>query len=180
VRVLPHSISFAQGAALNVPYGTAYRALFQRARVQAGETVLVHGGSGGVGVAAIQLARRMGLPSPPRQGSPAGLQLVEEQGAKYVLDHTDPEYVSDALGARVDAALMSFWKWRRTSTWATIWICWHPMDVSWLSAAGAKSQSTRATLWPKNRQFWMRFFNTPPADFSEIFDAIDAGLLADS
>src|SRR5262249_34817242 len=58
---LPAGLSFAQGAAIYVPYGTAYRSLIQRARGQAGETVLVHGASGGVGVAATQLARSQGF-----------------------------------------------------------------------------------------------------------------------
>ena len=49
VHPLPPQASFAQGAAINVPYGTAYHALFQRARGVAGESVLVHGASGGVG-----------------------------------------------------------------------------------------------------------------------------------
>ena len=54
VHRLPERITFQQGAALGVPYGTAYRALFQRAEAQPGETVLIHGASGGVGVAAVQ------------------------------------------------------------------------------------------------------------------------------
>lgn len=55
---LPDGVSFAQGAAIGVPYGAAFRALFQRAHAVAGETVLIHGASGGVGIAAVQLARR--------------------------------------------------------------------------------------------------------------------------
>src|SRR2546423_3506162 len=61
VHTLPASLSFAQGAAMGVPYATAYRALFDRAQAQPGETVLVHGASGGVGIAAVQLARAAGL-----------------------------------------------------------------------------------------------------------------------
>ena len=61
VHLLPEKISFAEGAALNIPFATAYRALFQRARAVPGETVLIHGASGGVGTAAIQLARAAGL-----------------------------------------------------------------------------------------------------------------------
>ena len=53
--------SFAQGAALGVPYATAYRALFKRANARPGETVLVHGASGGVGIAAVQVARAHGM-----------------------------------------------------------------------------------------------------------------------
>jgi len=58
VHPLPGNVSFAQGAAVGTPYATAYRGLFQRAQAKPGETVLIHGASGGVGTAAVQLARR--------------------------------------------------------------------------------------------------------------------------
>ena len=60
VHPLPANASYAQGAAMNVPYATAYHALFNRARGEAGETVLVHGASGGVGIGAVQLAGHHG------------------------------------------------------------------------------------------------------------------------
>ena len=60
VHPLPDRVSYAQGAGIYVPYVTAYRALFQLARSRPGETVLVHGASGGVGLAAVQLARARG------------------------------------------------------------------------------------------------------------------------
>jgi NADPH2:quinone reductase len=63
IHPLPERVSYAQGAGVNVPYATAHRALFQRARVVVGEVVLVHGASGGVGVAAVQIARAAGLSS---------------------------------------------------------------------------------------------------------------------
>src|SRR6202048_1893552 len=59
VHPLPPNISFAQGAGVWVPYGTAYHALNQRTKARAGETLLVHGASGGVGLAAVQIARAM-------------------------------------------------------------------------------------------------------------------------
>ena len=61
VHRLPERVGFGEDTGLYVPYGTAYRALRQIARGRAGETVLVHGASGGVGVAAVQFARGMGL-----------------------------------------------------------------------------------------------------------------------
>ena len=61
VHPLPANVSFAQGAAMGTPYATAYRGMIQRAEAQPGETVLVHGASGGVGTAALQLARAHGL-----------------------------------------------------------------------------------------------------------------------
>src|SRR5437773_11470750 len=61
VHSLPGTVSCAQGAAMNVPYATAYHALFNRGHGRAGETVLVHGASGGVGVAGVQLGRAGGM-----------------------------------------------------------------------------------------------------------------------
>jgi len=61
VYPLPEKISFAQGAGLWVPYGTAFTALYHHANARAGETLLVHGASGGVGIAAVQFARAQGL-----------------------------------------------------------------------------------------------------------------------
>ncbi len=101
VHPLPQSISFAQGAAVNVPYATAYRALFQRARALPGETVLVHGATGGVGIAATQLARAAGLRVIGTGGTEEGRQLVKEQGAYHVLDHRAPNYL-DQLMALTD------------------------------------------------------------------------------
>ena len=90
---LPEGISFGQGAAIGVPYGAAYRALFQRACAVAGETVLVHGASGGVGLAAVQLARAAGLRVIGSAGSDEGLSLVLAQGAHHVLNHRSPNYL---------------------------------------------------------------------------------------
>jgi NADPH2:quinone reductase len=106
---LPDNVSSAQGAALGVPYATAYRALFQRARALPGETVLVHGASGGVGLAAVQLAVAAGLCAFGTASSEAGRRLVGEQGAAHVLDHTDPGYADELLrltaGRGVDVIL---------------------------------------------------------------------------
>nr|WDT76846.1 MAG: NADPH:quinone reductase [Candidatus Manganitrophus sp.] len=90
---LPKQISFEQGAAIGVPYATAYRALFQKARAVPGETVLIHGASGGVGLAAVQLARAAGMIVIGTGGTPKGRDLVSEQGAHHVLDHHAPGYL---------------------------------------------------------------------------------------
>ncbi len=93
VYPLPESADFDQGAALGVPYPTAYQALFHRAAALPGETVLVHGGSGGVGTAAIQFAVAAGMTVFATAGTAPGLELVRRQGAHRVFDHTDPGYV---------------------------------------------------------------------------------------
>ena len=99
VHRLPDHLSFAQGAALGVPYVTAYRALFQRADALPGETVLVHGASGGVGLAAVQFAVASGLTVVGTASSDAGRELVAAQGAAHVFDHRDPHHLQTACAA---------------------------------------------------------------------------------
>ncbi len=105
----PGNASFAQGAAVNVPYATAFHALFHRAHGEAGESVLVHGASGGVGIAAVQLARARGLTVIGTAGTDKGRRMVAEQGAHHVLDHTAPGYLDELLkltgGQGVDVIL---------------------------------------------------------------------------
>jgi NADPH2:quinone reductase len=97
VYPLPERASFAQGAAMFIPYGTAYRALFQRAHAQPGEVVFVHGASGGVGIAAVQLARAAGMKVIGSAGTEQGRKLVIEQGAHHVIDHRAPGYLEQVL-----------------------------------------------------------------------------------
>ena len=92
VHHLPKNISFQQGAGLNVPYVTAWRALFEKGRAQAGETVLIHGASGAVGVAAVQMASAAGLRVFGTAGTDRGRALAKAQGAHEIFDHTSPEY----------------------------------------------------------------------------------------
>lgn len=109
VHPLPERINFAQGAAVHIPYATAYRALLQRAHALPGEKVLVHGASGGVGVAAVQLARAAGMTVIGTAGTERGRRLVAEQGAQHVLDHHAPGYLEQILaltrGRGVDVVL---------------------------------------------------------------------------
>ena len=103
VHPLPAKVSFSQGAGVWVPYGTAYHALFHSAQARASETVLVHGASGGVGSAAVQMARAMGLTVFGTAGTSKGLELVKREGAHQVFDHSNGSYTEEimkATGAR--------------------------------------------------------------------------------
>jgi len=99
VHPLPGNISFAQGAAMGTPYATAYRGLFQRANASTGEIVLVHGASGGVGTAAVQLACACGLRVFGTAGGDEGRKLAREQGAHEVFDHGAPDHFEQVLKA---------------------------------------------------------------------------------
>jgi NADPH2:quinone reductase len=106
---LPEKISFAQGAAVHVPYATAYRALFHRYRASAGQTLLIHGATGGVGIAAVQFAASIGMTVIGTGGTEQGRKLVREQGAHHVLDHRSSDYLDRLMkltsGRGVDVVL---------------------------------------------------------------------------
>ena len=97
VHPLPANVSFEQGAAMGVAYGTAYRGVFQRGQGKPGEMVLIHGASGGVGTAAVQLARAAGMVVVGTAGSDAGLALVKEQGAHHVVNHSAEGYLDELM-----------------------------------------------------------------------------------
>jgi NADPH2:quinone reductase len=109
IHPLPAQVSYPQGAGVNVPYATAYRALFHRAQARAGEVVLVHGASGGVGTAAVQLARAAGMTIIGTGGTDEGRRLIKEQGADHVLDHHASGFLDQVLnltgGRGVDVIL---------------------------------------------------------------------------
>jgi NADPH2:quinone reductase len=99
VQPLPEKIEFAQGAGVWVPYATAYHALYHWAQVRAGESLLIHGASGSVGTAALQLAKAIGLEVYGTAGSDAGLELIRREGAHHVFNHTKAGYEDEIVKA---------------------------------------------------------------------------------
>jgi NADPH:quinone reductase-like Zn-dependent oxidoreductase len=103
---LPEALSLAQGAALPVNYATAWAALLQFGGLRPGERVLVHAAAGGVGIAAVQIARDAGA-EVWGTASPAKHDAVLAQGADHAVDYTAPgwhrglprfDLVLDAIG----------------------------------------------------------------------------------
>jgi NADPH2:quinone reductase len=109
VHPLPERISFAQGAGVFVPYATAHRALEHFAHARAGEVLLVHGASGGVGIAAVQTARARGMTVIGTAGTDRGRELALREGAHHVVDHGRTGYqeeIAELTGGRgVDVIL---------------------------------------------------------------------------
>lgn len=91
---LPDSLTFEEGACLGIPYTTAHRALLGRANAKAGDKVLVHGATGAVGIATVQLAQAFGMEVVASAGSEAGKKLLEAQGVTVILDHTDTSHLA--------------------------------------------------------------------------------------
>ncbi len=109
VHPLPAEMGFAEGASLGVPYATAWHALHDRARIEKGETVLIHGGTGGVGIASIQIAKEAGLVVFATGGTESGRLVLIEQGAEAAFDHHASGYLEAILsrtgGRGVDAII---------------------------------------------------------------------------
>jgi NADPH2:quinone reductase len=109
IHPLPAKITYAQGAGIWVPYGTAYHALYQCVRARAGETVLIHGASGGVGIAAVQMARAIGMNVLGTAGTDKGLELIQREGVHRAFNHAKPGYLEEIMkttgGRGVDVIL---------------------------------------------------------------------------
>jgi NADPH2:quinone reductase len=104
---IPDSMPFAAGAALHVVYQTGHLALHQRGHLQAGETLLVHAGAGGVGSAAIQLGLAAGARVIATAGGPEKVKVLEKLGVDVALDYRENDFVdavkefTDGRGADV-------------------------------------------------------------------------------
>jgi NADPH:quinone reductase len=94
---LPANISFAQGTAAVNSYPTAHYALFNLAKATPESTVFVHGASGAVGLAAVQIARAAGMKVVGSVGSSEGMALVEQEGADLAVNHREPNYLQTAI-----------------------------------------------------------------------------------
>lgn len=174
---LPAAVSFAQGAAMNVPYATAYRAMFDRAAALPGETLFVHGGSGGVGIAAIQLARAAGITVFASAGTERGRTLVLDQGAHQVFDHTAPDYlgaVMAATGGRgVDVILEML---ANVNLDKDLGLLAHRGRVVVIGSRGRVEIDARQTMGRDAAILGMTLLNATPQDRVRIHAALVAGL----
>ena len=174
---LPENASFAQGAAMGTPYATAYRGLFQRAEAKPGETVLVHGASGGVGTAAVQLARARGLRVLGTAGSDEGRKLVRAQGAHEVFDHRAPDHFEQIMNATnergVDVIVELL---ANVNLGKDLTILAKGGRVAIVGSRGRVEIDPRDTMQRDVDLRGMVLPNTPPAEMASIHAALVAGL----
>jgi NADPH2:quinone reductase len=177
VHPLSANVSFAQGAAMGTPYATAYRGLFQRAEAKPGETVLVHGASGGVGTAAVQLARAHGLRVFGTAGSEEGIKLVREQGAHEVFDHRAPDHFEQIMkatgGHGVDVIMEML---ANVNLGKDLTILAKGGRVVIIGSRGRVEIDPRNTMQRDADVRGMILPNTPPAEMASIHAALVAGL----
>jgi NADPH2:quinone reductase len=177
VHPLPANVSFVQGAAMGTPYATAYRGLFQRAEAKPGETVLVHGASGGVGTAAVQLARARGVRVFGTAGSDEGCKLAREQGAHEVFDHRAPDHfiqIMKATGGRgVDVIVELL---ANVNLGKDLTILAKGGRVAIIGSRGRVEIDPRDAMQRDADLRGMVMPNTPPEDMASIHAALVAGL----
>ena len=106
---VPAGMSFTDAAGLPETYFTVWSNLFERGRASAGETVLVHGGTSGIGVTAILLAKARGLTVIVTAGSPAKCDAARALGADHAIDYKTQDFVAEVsqitAGRGVDVVL---------------------------------------------------------------------------
>lgn len=95
--LVPEGVAWAQAAALPISFAAAHHSLFARGALQKGETVLLQGGAGGVGLAAIQLAKAAGATVLATSSRPERLARLRSIGADHVIDHKEEDVAAAVL-----------------------------------------------------------------------------------
>jgi len=177
VHPLPELVSFAEGACMGVPYATAYRALFQLALARGGETVLVHGATGGVGNAAVQLARAAGMKVLGTGGTDRGRKLAMESGAHRMFNHQAPGYLEEIMsltgGNGVDVILEML---SNVNLGKDLKIMARNGRVVVIGCRGTVELDPRDAMINDITILGMSLFNTPERELTAIHAGLVAGL----
>lgn len=185
---MPEAMTFEQGAALTTIYGTSYHALKDRAQLKAGETVLVLGAAGGVGIATVQLAKAMGATVIAAASSVEKLEFCAENGADHLINYSvedlkartkeltggkGVDVVYDPVGGDLSEAAL------RASGWNSRYLV-----IGFASGPIPKIPLNLALLNSRNIQgvFWGAWVGREPRanaqNLKEIFDFFEAGKMA--
>ncbi|MGB7202851.1 MAG: NADPH:quinone reductase [Pyrinomonadaceae bacterium] len=174
---LPDNVSFEEGAGVWTPYATAFRALFQKAGAESGETVLIHGASGGVGIAAVQWAKNAGLKVIGTASSDEGKQLIREQGADAVFDHSNQDHLGEirefTRGKGVDVIIEMLASVNLERDFEALAMFGRIVVVG---SRGSLEFTPRQAMTKDATIFGMSLFNSPQSVRDEIHASIFAGL----
>lgn len=175
--MLPDRVTFEEGAGIWTPYATAYRALFQKARATNGETVLIHGASGGVGIAAIQWAKNAGVKVIGSASSGEGKKLVADQGADHVVDHSDDKHLEEVReltnGKGVDVIIEMLANVNLAKDFDMLAMFGR---ITVVGNRGSLDFNPRLAMGKDATIYGMSLFNAPADKLDQIHDAIFDGL----
>lgn len=178
---LPDDVSFEAGAGVWTPYATSYRALFQKAKAQKGETVLIHGASGGVGIAAVQWVKSAGLTVIGTASSEEGLNLAKDQGCDAVFDHSDEDHLSDIReytdGRGVEIIIEMLANVNLERDFEALGMFGRIVVVG---NRGSVEFTPRQAMTKDATIYGMSLFNAPKADLEAIHEAVYDGLSSGS
>ncbi len=176
--ILPENCSFSTGAALGVPYSTAFIALNLRAQAAAGEIVLIHGASGAVGLAAIQIAKLSGLRVIGTAGTEQGLKLLWNQGVIAALNHNQDNYLDSVqdltTGAGVDVILEMLANVNLDKDLKLLAVNGRVVIIG---SRGTIEIDPRDTMGKNASILGMSLFNTQSEQLQQIHAAIKIGLI---
>ena len=176
--ILPENCSFATGAALGVPYSTAFIALNLRAQAAEGEIVLIHGASGAVGLAAVQIAKSKGLRVIGTAGTEAGLKLLWKQGVIAALNHNQDNYLASVhdltAGSGVDVILEML---ANVNLDKDLKLLAENGRVVIIGSRGTIEIDPRDTMGKNASILGMSLFNTQPEQLQQIHAAIKTELI---
>ncbi len=178
---LPANVSFAEGAGVWTPYATSFRGLFQKANAAAGETVLVHGASGGVGTAAVQWAKAAGLRVLGTASSDAGRELAINSGAERVFDHSKAGYleeISEYTGGKGVDIIIEMLANENLEKDFDLLAMFGRIVV--IGNRGSLQFTPRLAMTKDATIYGMSLFNAPAADVMRIHEAIFDGLSSGS
>ena len=182
---MAQSMSFPQAAGFSITYGTSYYALKQRANLQAGETVLVLGAAGGVGIATIQIAKAMGAKVIAAASSEEKLDFATEAGADMRINYSNEplkdkikeltggkgaDVIYDPVGGDLSEQAFRGIAW--DGRFLVIGFAAGPIPAIPLNLALLKGASMMGVFWGS----WMaRQPQEAMQNFKELIDMIDAG-----
>jgi NADPH2:quinone reductase len=176
IHPLSARLSFGQGAALGVPYATAFRALFQRGSARPGERLLIHGATGGVGLAAVQLACAAGLEITATGGTEDGREEARRQGASQLLDHRSNDHAERLAVAAGEAGFDLILELAANENLAIdLGVLGHRGRIVVIGSRGPIEIDPRAIMGRDADVRGMTLFNTPADDLASIHAALFAG-----
>ena len=174
---LPENVGFEKGAGVWTPYATSYRALFQKADAKAGEKVLIHGASGGVGIAALQWAKNGGIEVIGTAGSAEGGSVVVSEGADAVFDHSSEDHLGEIReytgGHGVDVIIEMLANENLERDFEALAMFGRIVVVG---NRGSLQFTPRQAMTKDATIYGMSLFNAPRENLAEIHEKIEEGL----